>query len=318
MKRLITALALIAIAAVNSGCTNSSRSGSAGESSADGGSIASSKTYTTNGDGTVNDKTTGLTWMRCPAGQSGDDCSTGNATKYTWQDAIDYCDKLNFADYDDWRLPEVHELFSIVDYTKFNPAFDVTTFPATPIYYFWSSSSHSYDTNEAWYVYLYTGLVIRNNKTYRFDVRCVRGGPLVIGSFVSSVVSGERLVQDKASGLMWQGCPAGQSGESCDQGSAAEYSWQDASDYCDNLTWADYSDWRLPNINELISIADFTKNDPAIDGTAFPVTPSDSFGSSSSYVYKTRLAWQIDFDYSDMDFGDKTYGSDIRCVRGGP
>ena len=42
--------------------------------------------------------------------------------KMTYAEAVKYCDDLNFAGFDDWRLPTANELFSITDDTRFNPA----------------------------------------------------------------------------------------------------------------------------------------------------------------------------------------------------
>jgi hypothetical protein len=286
-------------------------------SNSDSGSTIKAKTYTDNGDGTVTDQTTGLMWMSCPAGQSGSDCSTGSITPYSWQKAMDYCDNMTWAGYSDWRLPNVSELISSVDYTKYKPAIDSTAFPDTSTDYFWSSLSWGNFTSYAWHVSFF-GSVAGEDKAGGDMVRCVRGGPLVIGSFESSVISGERVVQDKVSGLMWQGCASGQSGELCDQGTAIYITWQGAVDYCDSLTWAGYGDWRLPNVNELTSIVDYTKSEPAIDSTAFPATPPGFFWSSSSYESSTSNVWYVVFSSGSVGDFDKADEDNVRCVRGGP
>jgi hypothetical protein len=58
-----------------------------------------------NGDGTLIDRCTGLVWER-----------EAPATPYAWEQAIKRCNELELAGYDDWRLPNVHELHSIVNY----------------------------------------------------------------------------------------------------------------------------------------------------------------------------------------------------------
>ncbi len=65
------------------------------------------------GDGTVIDKRTGLQWMRCGWGQewNGTTCE-GKAEKLTWENAMKK--KVSFADHNDWRLPTVWELESLV------------------------------------------------------------------------------------------------------------------------------------------------------------------------------------------------------------
>ncbi|MFH1267084.1 MAG: DUF1566 domain-containing protein, partial [Planctomycetota bacterium] len=59
---------------------------------------------------TVLSAETGLTWMKCAAGLSGTDCSQGDFSLLWFEDAVDYCEALDFAGHDDWRLPSVMEL----------------------------------------------------------------------------------------------------------------------------------------------------------------------------------------------------------------
>ena len=93
---------------------------------------------------------------------------------YTWANAVSYCENLEYAGYTDWRLPTPKELLTIVDNSKYNPAIDTTYFPNTPSSYFWSSSTLVNDTSSAWYVYFFDGSVGYYNKTYSYNVRCVR------------------------------------------------------------------------------------------------------------------------------------------------
>ncbi len=125
----------------------------------------------------VADAVTGLTWQGCAAGQSGPDCSIGGATSQVWNDAVSYCDALDWGGYTDWRLPDVKELYSIVDTRRTFPSTDPAAFPQTPLSYFWSSSSYAADPSSAWGVAFdngYVGNVDKDNGKY---VRCVRSGP---------------------------------------------------------------------------------------------------------------------------------------------
>jgi hypothetical protein len=136
------------------------------------------KTEPVGGQPVVADNTTGLIWQGCAAGLSGSSCGTGSAAKYTWQNALKYCEGLNWGGSTDWRLPDSFELQSIVDYGRTSPSIDTTAFPATPGNSFWSSSSFAGDTAYAWRVYFVFGYVfVNNDKTNTFGVRCVRGGP---------------------------------------------------------------------------------------------------------------------------------------------
>jgi len=110
-----------------------------------------------NGDGTVTDTRTGLTWMRCAQGQSGSDCS-GSATLYTWANAAPLT--LSYAGHGDWRIPTMSELLSIVDSTVTSPSIDSIAFPNTAYTSggYWTSTVEAagqgyvvFDTGNAYY-----------------------------------------------------------------------------------------------------------------------------------------------------------------------
>lgn len=75
-----------------------------------------SSRYVDNGI-TVTDKNTRLMWKKCSEGQAGPSCS-GNATRYAWEDAVNRFKEFSFAGYDDWRLPTVRELNTLVKCVK--------------------------------------------------------------------------------------------------------------------------------------------------------------------------------------------------------
>lgn len=283
-------------------------SGGNGGDGGDGGSVGPEET--------VVSAETGLTWMKCAAGLGGADCSQGSASLLFFQDAVDYCEALDFAGHDDWRLPSVRELATLVDVSRHDPAIDTDQFPNASPGISVSSSSFS-NTDLVLCVFFRYGLVLFDSKNEGYDVRCVRGEPLAAtGPLEESVISGERVVDDRATGLMWQGCPAGASGDSCEQGNSSTHIWEEALSYCESLTWADYDDWRLPDYYELSTIIDYESYDPAIDTDSFPGTSSEVFWSSSSNVSDTDKAWHVDFLYGGVNIYDKTNAGDVRCVRG--
>ena len=63
-----------------------------------------------NGDETVTDQASGLMWQKAN-GENQD------GYQFDWRNALNYCEELSLAGHDDWRLPDVKELHSIVDYT---------------------------------------------------------------------------------------------------------------------------------------------------------------------------------------------------------
>ncbi|NVK32583.1 MAG: DUF1566 domain-containing protein [Gammaproteobacteria bacterium] len=104
-------------------------------------------------------------------------------------------------------------------------------------------------------------------------------------------------VTDTATGLMWAKCSLGQTGADCSTGSATTMYWQAALEAASNATLAGHSDWRLPNIKELTSLAALDRYSPAINSTVFPNTPSSFFWSSSPDASSSFGAWGVNFNY---------------------
>jgi hypothetical protein len=131
--------------------------------------------FVDNKDGTVTDTCTGLMWQKNTANTNGDGKIDANDV-LTWQTALEYCETLNFASHRDWRLPNVREFQSIVDYGRFNPSID-PVFGAVSDWYVSSSSSIGYP-GYAWIVHFGDGGVgSRGDKGNRGFVRAVRLGP---------------------------------------------------------------------------------------------------------------------------------------------
>jgi len=123
-------------------------------------------------------------------------------------------------------------------------------------------------------------------------------------------------ITDNATGLVWQKCSPGLSGDTCGTGTATTYTWANALTYCNTLS-LDGSGWRLPNRLELSTIVNLQTSSPAIDTTFFPGTQSNFYWSSTtSAAVSTTYAWYVDFDYGSIRYNSKTNPYDVRCVRG--
>ena len=197
-----------------------------GEYSAqDGTYLMNPLSYSINGDGTVTDSNTGLIW------QQQDD-----AIKRTWADAGTYCADLTAGGFSDWRLPEKHELTTILDYDGSQPFIDTVSFLNAKSDNYWSSLSY---VEDAWVVGFDNGSVSHISQTSTAYARCVRGNTL---ANVAWIDNSDSTLTDLATGLMWSQYEF-----------ASTMDWSSALKVCENGSYAGYDDWRLPNIKELAS-----------------------------------------------------------------
>ena len=116
---------------------------------------------------------------------------------------------------------------------------------------------------------------------------------------------GNKTVTDANTGLMWQ------------QGEGGEKTWEDAIAYCEGLSLAVYTDWRLPNKEELKSITDDTLNNPAIDTNFFPDAHASNYWSSSSVASLSSSAWYVSFSSGLVGYYGGLHQYYVRCVRAG-
>lgn len=95
-----------------------------------------------------------------------------------------------------------------------------------------------------------------------------------------------------------------------------ERNWEDAISYCEGLSLGGYSDWRLPNREELESIID-KRNNPTINTTYFPNTKASNYWSSTTDAYFSSGARYVSFYGGDVSSFHKIGSYYVRCVRGG-
>jgi C1A family cysteine protease len=137
-----------------------------------GGQARSFDNWIINGDGTVTDPQTGLMWEL----KTDDGGDRDKDNKYTWQEALDYCNNLDLGGYSDWRLPSINELTSLVDLSRYDPPVNTAYFPKTVTSYYWSSTSCAHPTYNAWRVAFKSGTSSNGSKSSSYYVRAVRGG----------------------------------------------------------------------------------------------------------------------------------------------
>ena len=257
--------------------------------------------------GIIIDNNTGLTWERSP--------SSGT---YTWDDAPNHCADLNSSNFggkSNWRVPNPLEFMTIVDNSRYNPATNsnFTGMPTSDSTYLWTSAEYKGNTSYAYVFSPYYGYYYGYSddpddpclKTKTYQVLCVGGDemqPATSSDFTTQTISGKVVVTDSKTGLMWQ---------------KKEYEtkrWQQALKYCEELTYAGYSDWRLPNKNELASLINYEKSGSPY--SYFPDMPVNWFWSSSTRVSSTSRAWSVGFHSGGIVGSlNKTDTNYVRCVR---
>lgn len=140
---------------------------------------------------------------------------------------------------------------------------------------------------------------------------------------VGEPVSGEFVVSDLATGLMWKRCSEGQSGACCSTGSATTHTWSEALTLASSASHAGFSDWRLPNREELRSLVETACFDPSINTAIFPATAPSHYGSSTTYVFNAssmanaNFAWSVIFYDGTLGGLAKHINRHVRLVRGG-
>ncbi len=121
---------------------------------------------------------------------------------------------------------------------------------------------------------------------------------------------------DNKTGLVWMRCPLGQTftGGVC-TGVATTHTWEGAINAASASTFGGNSDWRLPNIKELASIAEQACYAPAINEVVFSATPLNWFWSSSPAVENDPKAWTFDFNNGVDQMQIKDLSGYVRLVR---
>lgn len=231
-----------------------------------------------NNDQIVIDNITGLIWQRnTPSTYEG--CSVNSGALCLHSDAINYCEHLNIGNYD-WRLPTPEEIATIIEFGKKIPAIneDFFSIPLVSDKDFWTITIDASSSNKIWYADFKEGSIKLGDDEGKY-VRCVAGTNKLEEPHFRILNEGEdeEIVEDSAHNLLWTKIPQ------------PDLEWAQALRYCQKLTH-NGGGWRLPNINELLSIINYSKSNPASD---FPSLPSAFLWTSTSYENTPGYAWAI-------------------------
>lgn len=131
-----------------------------------------------NADGTITDKKTKHTWLRCAVGMTwnGKSCA-GKSLEYLYREAFEVVDEMNaqnMAKRDDWRLPTEQELSSIVEKRCFSPAINTEVFPYSPQSGFWTSTDNpGINTSRVMLIHFLNGNAYIANKNQTWRIRLI-------------------------------------------------------------------------------------------------------------------------------------------------
>jgi len=277
----------------------------------------SGQMWTNVADGTCN-TTTNL----CEGGiHEGSNCDTDakctNATlldQYDQTQAVNTCESLSLDGFDDWVLPDTTSLILLMDDTlpsafsaEFNKNTGLFGFNGYAVF----AASDDNIVGE-------TGLSFRDSSTFGFDtnpaisVMCTRN--VSEPQPVSYDITADNLLLDNETGLMWTDEFADTSGQYV----------SDQLEFCQNYRTVRYDDWRLPNVNELLSIRDWElfRIDQNIPTVEWHTTSSANLYDLSPYIttespiYLAKASTDSRTKLTLSTMGVPS-GAGLRCVRGG-
>ena len=225
------------------------------------GEIGEYTSQTLNGDEVVSDSSTDLMWQK-----------TAVSNK-TWNEALKYCNDLEYAGKSDWRLPNKNELVTLIDYSKSAPA---SSFPEMSSDTFWTSTFETEYGGSSGSITVAFGnaRLDKDSSTMTLSVRCVRSGLDPLTSGVPEC-SETRIApcKDASTGYLW-------SAPTTLSNSYNGLMWQDDAVRCRGLKSGGVSQWRIPTIDELRTL--LSSSDKLKTGGECKVT-----GACSDYFSET-------------------------------
>ncbi|WP_298221036.1 DUF1566 domain-containing protein [Flavobacterium sp.] len=258
--------------------------------------------YTNNADGTITDNITGLQWQQADGGEM------------TIENATNYSENLILGGFSDWRLPSPIESFSILNHQNNNPAMNTAFFTPSAAEYWWTNTYQAGDNNKVWCTNAGGGIgnhpkseTISAGGIKKFHVRAVRNrvNPTTIPNHFTD--NGDGTITDNLTQLIWQKTP-----------NSTAQTWENALVYADNLSLANASDWRLPNIKELQSLNDESRTNPSTNTVFFPAIGVHNYWSSTSLPNQTTKAWYWNTQFGITTYDVKSNTNYVICVKGNP
>ena len=265
-------------------------------------------------------------------------------SKMQWNEALNYCKNLSEGNHNDWRLPNIDELRTLIQASEARPDGEcqisekagkllledwnpkdcgLARSKLGDTDWLWSSSVQSNNSSIAWAVGFFDGRVNSCDKTFcNNNVRCVR----VENNTVNAEISHIKNQSSPTNNLSWS------------KKSRNQMNWNDAMNYCKNLNKGGNNDWRLPNIDELRTLIQaseartdgkcqisekagkLSSEDLTVDCfiTRSKLGDTDWFWSSSVVSnHSDEGAWFVNFQNGSVNTNFKSSDNKyVRCVKG--
>ncbi len=256
------------------------------------------------------DRVTGLMWQ-----------SSYTSAKWSARGSVAReANRKRFGGYDDWRVPTIKEIYSLIRFTGSTgmapPGSSRAPRDAVP---YLDHHLFQFDYGSPRYIdvqfitdTLYTGRVMdhqacffgvnfadgrikcyptrgRSPEGSEYPIRLVRGNPAYGTNRFREMSRG--VIKDEATGLTWMKYDSGQAPRSSfirnTRRKDGSLDWEEALAYCDSLEFGGYSDWRLPDAKELQTIVDYSRSPSRTRSAAmdplFSVTPITNQGGERDY-----------------------------------
>jgi hypothetical protein len=289
------------------------------------------------GVSTIIDNLAGLEWSKAGnllntnfPGLGLDPDATVDDGKVTWQHALDFIAYLNansFASHADWRLPNRAELRNLLNTEQS----DSSTWLASQGFsnvqpdFYWSSTNNHLTSTSAWFVDMSIGQSSYSAKTALYYIWPVRGGN---GGTIQLARTGQTTqispnddgglrkgavwpatrfkadtsstVTDLLTGLIWEKSP-----------STTGVSWTAALTTAQTSSTGSYTDWRLPNVNELANLLNAEQGSTAdfLNTQGFNNITATAYWTSSSCKAATTQAWTVNFGEGQILYSAPKSGS---------
>ena len=200
----------------------------------------------------------------------------GEPRRRPYHEGVQYCKQLRLGGYDDWRMANMKEGHTIAHYAAARPTIHAKYFkdvdPGIPGYGdrgkggMWAGPIAPDHNNSGWHLGFIDGHFMGYPRGGYKTTRCVRADNNGTYFLPELVENGDGTVTEKVADLMW-----------VQEVESGKLDWEEALQYCEDLDYAGYKDWKLPGNKELTSIVDLRKQKPALDVSIFPDTDYKAF-----------------------------------------